>query len=189
MCIPLTFVCILLSCGVAICPADEYPRPNRKAEPVGLAVEAVLREASDVALKQEKHQHYWTQRVLLHIGELQVRAGDFVGALRSIRGSSYDYGRNAGLVRLAEALARDGKKERAFDILRLVGTDHGWRQGYLDDGVQLRWIEHLIASGDLGRASEAIKQLKSKRYRSDGLRKLAVAYAKSGDAARAAEHF
>src|SRR5205823_14952166 len=88
-----------------------------------------------------------------------------------------------------EEVAHHGKRERAFDILRLLGSDHGWQQDDIEDGVQWRWIEHLIASGDLGRARNAIEQLKSNRYRPNALRQLAVTYAKSGDAARAAEQF
>lgn len=185
--IGLTIGSLLLLWDFATCPPGKPPRTNRKAKPSGPVVQNVLREASEIALKQDQHQDYWSDRVLLHIANVQIRAGDFDGALKSIRGSSYPNDRNGGLVELAEALARNGKRERAFDVLRLLGADHGWRQDYLDDGVQLQWIEHLIASGDLGRAREATEQLKSQRYRPDGLRKLAVAFAESGDAVQAAE--
>jgi tetratricopeptide (TPR) repeat protein len=181
--------CMFMLSEVAPCPADEHPRTDSKVKLAGPDVAAVLREAREIALKQDKEQHYWTDRVLLYIGDLQVQAGDFEGALRSIRGSSYDYGRNAGLARLAEAIARNGKRERAFNTLRLLDSNHGWRQDYLEDDVQLRWIERLIESGELSRAGKAIEQLKVERYRPDGFRKLAVAYARSGDATRAAEQF
>ena len=178
---------IVLSWVVAACPAGEPAESKPKPEAVSPAI--LLQEASELALKQDEHQHYWTDRVLLHIGEVQIRAGDFTGALRSIRSSSYSYGRNAGLHRLAEALARAGKRERAFDVLHQLDSYHGLRQNPWNDGVQLRWIEYLIASGELGRAGKAIDQLKSEEHRPEGLRKLAVGYAKSGDAGRASELF
>lgn len=187
--IGLGFACIFLLCNIVSSVADEPPRTDSRVKFGGPAVDAILREASEIALKQDEEQPFWIERVLLRIGELQIRAGDFDGALKSIRGSTYDYGRNAGFVDLAEALARDGKRERAFKILRLLDSDHGWRQDYLEDSVQLRWIEHLISSGDMGRAGKAVEQLKSKQYRSEALRKLAVGYASAKDSARAAEHF
>jgi tetratricopeptide (TPR) repeat protein len=187
--IRLAVGCISLLCGVASCLADDPPRASSKAELGGPAVDAILREASEIALKQDQEQRYWTQRVLLHIGDLQIQAGDFEGALRSIRGSSYDYGRNAGLSQLAEALARQGQRERAFDTLRVLGSGHRWRQDYLEDEVQLRWIEWLIASGAIERAGKAVGELKSKRYRVKGLWNVAAAYARSGDADRATQEF
>src|SRR5438552_17299219 len=150
--IPVTAGCIVVVWICTACPAREPPSTNRKVEHAGPPVRAVLRDASEIALKQDEHQQYWSERVLLCIGAVQIRAGDFDGALRSIRGSGYEYGRDAGLVKLAEALARDGKWEPALDALRVLGSDHGWQQDYLDDGVRLRWIEHLTAAGDLARA-------------------------------------
>jgi hypothetical protein len=189
MSIGLTIACVFLLCDIASSTADEPSRTDSRVKLGGPAVEAVLREACEIALKQDEEQHFWTDRVLLHIGHVQIQAGDFDGALRSIRGSADYYGRNAGLVRLAEVLARIGKRERAFEILRLLDSDHGWRQDYLEDGVQLRWVEHLIASGGLRGAGKAVEQLKSERYRSEGLRKSAATYAKAKDPARGAEYF
>jgi hypothetical protein len=186
--IVLTIGCLLLGWDCPACLAGEPPRTSRKAELNGSSVQAVLREACQLAMKQDK-QHYWTEYLLLDIGDVQIRAGDFDGALRSIRGSTYPSGRNEALVRLAKALARDGKRKRAFDVLRMLDADHGWRQDSLDDGVQLRWIEYLIASGDLGRAGKAIDQLKTAEHRSEALRILAVSFAKADQAARAAKHF
>jgi hypothetical protein len=189
MCISLTISGIIMLCGAAWSKADGSPHNDSRLNHNGPSVERVLREACEIALKQTEEHHFWTERVLLHIGGLQIQAGDFEPALRSIRGSTYAYGRNAGLVRLGEALARKGNRERAFEILRLLDSDHGWRQDYLEDGVQSRWIEQLIASGDLRGASKAVEQLKSERYRSEALRKLAAAYAKSRDLAIAFEYF
>lgn len=172
----------------AVCLALEPPQTNREIKYVGPSVPVILREASEIALLQEEHQSSW-ERILVHIGKVQIQVGDYDGALRSIRGSGYEYMRNAALIDLAEAIARDGKKERAFEVLRLVDSDHGWRQKYMEDRVQLRWIEHLIAAADLDRARKAIEQLKTVEHRPNGLRRLAVGYAKSGDATLAAEHF
>jgi hypothetical protein len=55
--------------------------------------------------------------------------------------------------------------------------------------VRLRWLDHRIASGDVEGAGNAVKQLMSDQYLPDGMRKMAVAYAKSGDGAKAVQHF
>jgi hypothetical protein len=168
-------------CAVSRSAADEPPRTGSKAKLGSPAVDAILREACEIALKQDQEQHFWTDRVLLHIGELQIHASDYDGALKSIRGSNYE--RDAGLQHLAEALARAGKRERAFEILRM--QDYGWPE----NRVHLKWVESLIASGELGRAAKAIQELKYEGQRPEGLRMLAVAYAKSKDSARAKEYF
>jgi tetratricopeptide (TPR) repeat protein len=179
--------CILLSSSVGICPGDESPHIFAGTKPADPPTWPILREASEIALKQDEHQNYWIERVLLHIGEVQIRAGDFDGALKSNRGSAYPYGRNEGLHQLAEVLARDGKREAAFGVLHLMDSD--WQKDYLHDKVQMQWIEHLIAAGDFNRAGKDLEQLKSDSSRAEGLRKLAVAFAKSGDVARAGTYF
>jgi tetratricopeptide (TPR) repeat protein len=181
--IGLTIVCVLVLCAIASCDADEPSRTGSSAKLAGPSADAVLREACEIALKQDGEQRFWIDRVLLHIGELQTYAADYDGALKSIRGSNYTYGRDAGLEHLAQALARGGKRERAFEILRM--QDHGWPE----NRVQLKWVECLIASGELGRADKAIQELKYQRQRPEGLRMLATAYAKSKDSARAKEYF
>jgi tetratricopeptide (TPR) repeat protein len=147
-----------------------------------------LQTAREILLKQGSHQHYWTELPLLHLADLQIRAGDFDGALRSLQASTYDSGRNAGLIDLAQQVARHGNRERAFRILRLAKS-HGWCQDSVEDSVQLPWIEYLIASGDLRRAHQAVRQLKSKQDRVNGRRILATAYARAGNATRAADEF
>src|SRR6266478_8580397 len=114
----LTASCTVFLWTCTACPARQPPTTSRKVEPAGPPAWAILRDASEIALKQDGHQQYWSERVLLQIGDVQIRARDFDGALRSIRGSSYEYGRDAGLVQLAEALAGDGRWERALDVLR-----------------------------------------------------------------------
>jgi tetratricopeptide (TPR) repeat protein len=189
MCIGLTVACAFLWCHPGFSEADEPLKTDSRVKRGGPAADAILREACEIALKQNAEQHYWTDRVLLHIGELQIQAGDFDGALKSIRGSTYPYGHAAGLVHLAEAVARQGRRERGLEILRLLGSDHGWRQDYMEDGVQLRWIEYLNSSGKPDAAVKAVEELKSKRYRPEALRKIAVAYAKSRKEARTKEYF
>jgi hypothetical protein len=186
--IGFTVACISLLWSVATCSADERPDTGGKPEPVRPDVKAILREAGEIILKQPEHQNYWTQHALLRLGDVQIRAGDFDGALRSIRACGYPYGRDRGLDRLAEALARHGNMERASDIVRLMDFYDGWRRDDLDR-VQLCWVDHLIDSGDLRRARKAIDLVKSHEYRADGLRKLAVAYGKSSDAVQATELF
>jgi hypothetical protein len=186
--IALIVVCFLVLSCVAACRADEAPRARPKSEAVVPAVWTALREASEIATKQPQHQQYWTDRVLLHIGDLQIQAGDFDGALRSIRASGDACGRNAGLVFLVHALARDGKRQRAFEISGLVDSDFV-RHQELEEDRQLRWIDYLIAAGDFDRAAKAVEQLKFEDSRVDGRGKLAVAHAEARDAARAAKQF
>jgi tetratricopeptide (TPR) repeat protein len=187
--IRLAVIGLLMSWTFAGCAAGGPARPNSGARPVDPTVHAVLQEAGELALKQDARQNYWSDRVLLYIGNEQSRAGDFDAALRTIRASNDAYGRDAGLVSFAEALAADGMYERALDSLRLLRSENAWRQGYLEDRVRLRWIDYLIAHGEFGRAGKAVEQLKSEENRPAGLRKLAVAYARSGDSARAEEQF
>jgi hypothetical protein len=183
--ITVSFVEVLL---VVFCWATTEALADEKPGKGKPDVQAILREASALAREQGANESYWIKRTLLEIGAVQVRAGDFDGALKSISASSYDYGRKGGLIELAEAIARNGDRERAFRVLALV-TDHGWRQDYMDDQVQLQWVEYLIAAGKIDRARGAVKQLKSERYRPDGERKLAVGCFRIGDAVQAAAHF
>ncbi|MGE5326610.1 MAG: hypothetical protein ACM3NO_06195 [Deltaproteobacteria bacterium] len=183
------FVCTILLCCGATSRAAEPASSADKSKSAGSFAAALLREASEITQKQGPEQRYWTERVLLDIGNVQIRARDFAGAERSIRGSAYDYGRAEGIVVLAESLARDGQQERAHEVLRSLGKDHGWSQANLDDKVELQWIEHLIATGALDRAGEFILQLQTESHRADGFVKIALAYAKSGERVQAAANF
>jgi tetratricopeptide (TPR) repeat protein len=182
----LVIVCALLSQGVVTCRADGPARTGCNADLAGPAAREVLREAAAIVLKQ-KHQHWWSDHTLRQLADVQIRAGDFDGALRSVRARD---GQNAGgLIDLVEAIARSGNRKLAFDVLQFPSENKGQWQDVVRDGVQLRWIEYLIASDDLDRARQAIGQLKTKDYRPHGLRKLAAAYGRAGDAARAVELF
>ncbi len=114
-----------------------------------------------------------------------MRAGDFDGARDSIAKCNNSYSANASSVHLAEALAGAGDHERAFQVLRDMGTDHGWRQDFLDDGVRMRWLEYLISTRDFRRADLAVEEFAVPNSRPVGLRKLALAYAEGGDKAAA----
>jgi len=187
--IGLTIGCVLLAIDAAwSAAAESQPIDPKRAINVAEA-QAVLRGAAEIVMRQGQDEQLWTGRALAQIASVQIEARDFDGALRSIRGSDDSYKRNAAIVTLAEALAVNGHREKALEILGLLDADHGWNQAYLDDGVQLRWIEHLLASGDRERAAAAVEQLKSDHHRPDGLRMLGAAYAKAGDGARATEFF
>jgi tetratricopeptide (TPR) repeat protein len=149
----------------------------------------VLREASEILLKQPALHVFWIDRGLIDIGDLQIRAGDFEGALRSIRGCRYEYDRKGRLVTLAQALARNGRRERATQVLGMLDSDHGWSQDFLDDGVQLAWIEHLIARGKFEETEKAVGKLHLDGYVPEARRKLAAAHAQAGESTRAAEQF
>jgi tetratricopeptide (TPR) repeat protein len=153
------------------------------------SVHAILREASELVLKQGNHESFWTERVLQVIGEEQTRAGDFDGALRSLRGSSDDIGRNGGLVRLVEAMARAGKKDRALEVGRMLDPKSRWTPQHVQDVVQFQWACHLIDKRDLQEGRKAIESIKSPENRHTALRNLAVAHAKAGDPAQAAKCF
>ncbi len=149
------------------------------------SVSAVLREAAQIAVCQDEEQRYWRDRVLLQIAEAQIRAGDFDGAEHSINRAKKEYDAHTAAMHLAEALAGAGHCERAFQVLREMGSDYDSRAGYLDDRIRMRWLEYLIATGDLPRAALAVEELKVPSFRPEGLRKLALAHAHSGDNATA----
>ncbi len=87
-------------------------------------------------------------------------------------------------MQITEALARDGQRDRAFAIVRLTVSGD-----WADDKIQLRWIEHLIASRDFDSAAKAIGAFRKQKYHVEALRQLAAAYARHGESARAMEVF
>jgi tetratricopeptide (TPR) repeat protein len=178
--------CVLLACSFMIASAADPPIPARNFNLS--TITSALNEARAIALKQDESQRFWTERTIAQIANIQMRALDFDNALRSIRAYS-GYEHSADLARLAEALAADGQRGRATETLGDLGTGHGWSQAFVDDGVQLATVDHLIAKGDLAAASRAADKVKTERYRPSGLRAVAVAYAKAGDIDRAKKHF
>lgn len=179
--------CLIVACMwtwiVAACWAGE---PSRSDVP---SVRDILREASVLALAQEPHQHYWTQQVLLRIGELQTQVGDFDGALTSIRGSANSLNRQWRMADLAEAVARSGDRPRALELARPLHAGEDRSRADLENRIHGAWIDHLISTGDHGRAATAATSLKSPIHCSAAWRKLAAARAKSGDSAEATTHF
>ncbi len=147
----------------------------------GPDIRAILKEASQIAIRQDAHEGYWCDRTLVEIARVQKRAGDFDGALRTMTKSNDQYGRIVALNDLAKTLARAGRRSQAFAVLRQMGTDHGWRQDLLDDGVTMAYLEHQIVSGHLQEARQSIDQLTAGVSRPSGLVKLAVALTKSGN--------
>lgn len=157
---------LLLNAPVGIAEVIQRPSFDPK-------VSKILVEAFELGAQQADHQGYWIDRLLLDIGHVQIRAGDFDGALRSIRRSHYHYGRNAGLSHLSEAIARSGDRERGFKVLAEL-HNHGWSQDALDDHVQLNWIEYLLESGDLNGARKSFERLKLAESRNQVRWKLAA---------------
>jgi tetratricopeptide (TPR) repeat protein len=183
-------VFILLLSNGTLSRGDGPSSENGKQKTTDTSVKAILREASELALAQDKEQHYWTKRVLLEIGELQRQAGDFEGALKSIRDCKSDFLKDyRAYLDVAKSIARAGNRERAFEVLLLIENSPWWPVDALGDVVELQWIEHLIASKDLGGAEKAIGQLKFNYCRPDALKDLAVAYAEAKNTARASELF
>jgi tetratricopeptide (TPR) repeat protein len=165
----LIIISTLLLLNAAVGTAEDSRRPNFDPK-----VSKILVEAFELGAQQPDHQGYWIDRLLLDIGHVQIRAGDFDGALRSIRRSHYHYGRNAGLSHLAEAIARNGDLERGFTVLAEL-DNHGWSQDALDDHVQLNWIEYLLESGDLNGTRKSFERLKLAKSRNQVRWKLAAA--------------
>ena len=124
-------------------------------------------------------QVFFYDRTLLKIIELQIKARDFGAARKSISDCTYKYGKNSASIQLAKPFAASGQLENASDVLRELGTDHGWRQDMINDGVQMCWIEFLIDTNKLDDAQKAIIGLKRSDSLSEGLTKLALAHATS----------
>ena len=106
-------------------PASPRPaRADRQGAPPAPDVRAILRAASqDLALKQGEEERFWTDQALLKIGELQGRAGDFTGALRTLRRVNDVFRRKSGLSDLIQPLARAGRRGEAVEVSRLLGTE------------------------------------------------------------------
>jgi hypothetical protein len=148
------------------------------------AVPPILRAASDLALNQPAGERFWCDRALRRLAELQVRAGDFAGALRSARGVGDRFTRQAALDHIAAALARAGYRDRATEVVRLI--DPGWASpAGRHDAVELPWAEHLISAGRLREAATAVGGLKTPAAQRTGTLRLAAATAKAGEAAQA----
>lgn len=181
--------CMLSAAGIAAGNTCVHPQGAQAAKPGPPSVRAILREASDITSKQDIRTAFWSGNTLLVIGKMQMRAGDFDGALQSIRSSTYEYGRNMWLLELAKAVARDGKKDRALEIVRMRTRDEDYYKEFLRDVIQFPYVEHFVASGNLESAGKAIQEMKSDWLRPEALGKLAVAYAKSGDVTHAGKLF
>jgi tetratricopeptide (TPR) repeat protein len=172
--------CATLTLWLAACFADEPPiRAGDSGDNLQLAAD-LLRYASKLAAEQDESQSFWTCTLLLQIGEVQMRAGDFDGARQSIRSSTYDAGRQDGLVQLAESLAGTGDWQEALDLLQEMDFDSESHQVSVSDNVRLRWIDYLIATGDLAQAQQVAAEMESADQRPDGYRRLAVACANAG---------
>jgi hypothetical protein len=181
-CLPLFFTLLL---GVsARHAAGQAPLKEAQEGATGPLVHLVLREVSEIALKHGERESSWSGVGLVEIGELQTRAGDFDGALKSLRGvCNYP-----AMTHLVEALARSGKKDHALVVARMLHLDWG-RDQQARDLVQSRWVDHLIAKGTLQDANKAAEPIKSPNERRYALLRLALAYRKTGAAAQASDHF
>jgi tetratricopeptide (TPR) repeat protein len=158
--------------------AGEEPPPRLLA-----GARQILREASRIAALQPEHQDYWCDHTLLLIGSAQIRAADFDGARKSIRKSTYDYGRNAAFVELAEAMAAFGNLDEAHSVIRELGNNHGWSQQLIDDGVRLRSIGYLISVKDFQRAQKTIDQIQDRESQSRAICKFGVGLFAGGETA------
>lgn len=185
----IAVACASLTVSLATCCADERLIRADDADSNLQLARDLLRQASELAGEQDESQDFWTSRLLLQIGEVQIRAGDFEGARQSIRNSTYGYGRNAGLVQLAQNLAGTGQWEEGFDVLRETDSDRYHDRARVNDGVRLRWLDYLITTRDLTGSQDVVAQIESGYYRPEGYRRLAVAYAEAGDQPTSDEYF
>jgi len=157
--------------------------------PASVDAVPILREASEIARRQDEPQSYWCDRALLDVADAQVRAGDFDGARHTIRSSGYEHGRHRALAALARAMARSGQREQALVVLRETETDHGWSQDHLEDGVKMSYAEHQMSIDELEGARRTVDEMATPESRAGGLRNLAVANASLGDMVAAADLF
>jgi len=128
-------------------------------------------------LKQGSEGSFQSEYLLGQIVKLSIRARDLEGAAKLFQRDGKEHSFNSTNVDLAEALARDGQRDRAFALLRL--TPDNARPDYWSHGtVQLQWIEYLIQDGRLDDAAAAVSQTSPIRYRQEGEVKLAMAFAK-----------
>ena len=167
----------------AISAQADDPVLEAKQQRTGVEIRAgeILGQASQIVLRQDKQHSFFFNRFLRKIAELQIRAHDFDGALSSIRKSEYSYGQNEAFVKLAEALATDGQKEKAFEVIAELGSDHGWKQDRIDDGVLACWIDYLISTDQLEVAQKTLGEFETATARSKGSTKLALVYASNRD--------
>jgi tetratricopeptide (TPR) repeat protein len=176
--------CILLSGPLVAFGADEKPPIDRRLRTSTVPdVRTLLREVSEIVLKQPKEEHFWTDEVLIEIARSQIRVGDYDGALRSICGSPNSFYSDGGYLSLAVALAREGLRDRAMKVFELSrNQDH-----YLHDAVQSAWIEYLMGRGKFAEADRAVEQFKLDYNVPTARLKLAAAYTRAGEPAQAAK--
>lgn len=177
--------CALLPTPQTVLAEEQKPLK----EPNVATAQALLQEASAILRKQDAQHNYWIERLLLDVAKVQMGAGDIDGALHTTQASDYQYGRYANYLDLARHLARQGKRDRAIEVMQHLGTKHGWRQDFLEEGVQINSLEYLITSGQIEQAVKACDQIKTTRYRPTALLKLAVAYAKSNKPEETKKYF
>src|SRR5262249_18571552 len=91
----------------------------------------VLREAAEIAFNQDRSKVYWEQAIA-QVSAVQIRARDYSGALKTIGAIHNPDARIEKYMRLAQAMARDGKREQAFEVLRPLKKERSWRDSLLD---------------------------------------------------------
>src|SRR5580700_6847533 len=87
--------CTLILGAGSMCVAGAPPETRPAVKSASPSVLTILRDASELALKQDAQQSYVSDLTLLDIGIVQIRASDYDGALRSIRGCNDAFGRDA----------------------------------------------------------------------------------------------
>ena len=159
----------------------DSPQTGADEQPGGISAIAILNKASQIATRQDMQQLSWRESYLFQIADIQMRAHDFDGAKNTIKRCGKSIGRNAAFIKLAETHAAAGQRVPAFEVLHELGTDHGWTQDYVEDGVRMLWLEYLIAADKLESAQTAVDEMVVPKYRSEALCKLALAHARLGD--------
>ena len=186
-------LCVCTAFGFVLCTQTTYGfallQTSADEQPQKISAIEMLREASQIASRQDKEHSFWCDRVLLKIAGIQTRLNDFDGARNTLKNGTDSYSRNAAFIELAKAHAGVGQREQAFEVLRELGTDHGWNQDCVSDDVQAFWVDYLITTDKIESAQKAIDEMKVRSSRSEALCKLALAHVKLGDKATAKRVF
>ncbi len=190
--IPLLVVTLMLLRPAFSLSADHAGSngAERKKSPDSLRVAALLKEATEIVLKQKQAQRDWYHGLLWEIGKVQIQAGDLEAARECFSKTNYG-SEHFFLTDIAEVVARRGHLKQALEMLPPVTTNgcNGSKKDWRDDRLRLAYLDSRLSRGDLQQARQILEDFKAAASRSASFQKLAVASMKQDDKAEAKSHF